>query len=198
MKAGREKTMYFSNKAVLVPNLTLQLLTKDVSKLQIKIGRRLSSSISLESLLSNNPKIKIGVKPNKSYGALLDKVLIKHKKQTVQFATETDILHILKMIHKQRIDFFIEYPPVSSFALKSENISDALTSINIAENYARSTFTHIVCSKTPAGKTVIKAINQIISKHRETLEYRSLVEKWLPNHTVNHYRQRYQKEMLEE
>lgn len=196
-KAGREKTMHFSNKAVLVPNLTLQLLTKDVLKLQLKIGSRLPSSISLDSLLTNNPDIKIGVKPNKSYGVAVDRILKKHKKQTIKFATEVNILHILNMIHKKRIDFFIEYPPVSSFALKSENASDALTSIGIKESRAQNTFTHIVCSKTPQGQSVIKAINDIISTHKKTIEYRSLVEKWLPKHTLTHYRKHYQQGMLE-
>ena len=194
-RADREKYMYYSIPHYISPSHRLILRKVALPKIQDIIST--NNEVSLESLLKI-PDIKIGVELGRSVGKELDKIINRHKGQrniTVIASPNTE--KTIRMLTDGGIECIIEYPAVVTFILKKDTQKmDQLTSLNIKEKEPWVVL-YAVAPKNEWGQTLIKKLNVIFKREMPKKEYRSLIEQWLDESSIDAFRVEYQRTLVE-
>ncbi|MCE2593211.1 hypothetical protein K6Y31_00050 [Motilimonas cestriensis] len=175
--AARENDLYFSKPLQSLSPHRLYFLAKNKAVLETKIGHSLSQIISLEEIMKHLDKLVFAIAGGRSYGDNRDKILDKYRDQ-MHISTQYKLSsQFITRLLADRVDLIIEYPWIIAYEQTQLNFErDDLASVAIAES-APILEVYIACSKTPAGKAVIDAINQISDAHPES-PLQQFVEQW--------------------
>ncbi len=155
---------------------------------------------SLTSLL-NNPKLILGVRADLEFGPILTPILKSHESDAHLFRRSGQDLvdGLVKMLHRKRIDYFIEYNFVMKFAVNKigANMSDFIE-IPMIENKKEFIRGTVECPDTPWGRGVITKINKILIDTRDTGKLRDLNKSWfISPSNKHHYWEKYQTLVLD-
>ncbi len=144
---------------------------------------------SLTSLL-NNPKLILGVRADLEFGQILSPILKSHENDAHLFRrTGQDLVDgLVKMLHRKRIDYFIEYNFVMKFAVNKigANMSDFIE-IPMIENKKEFIRGTVECPDTPWGRDIIAKINKILINTRDKDKFRTLNESWFVSPANKHH-----------
>jgi len=155
---------------------------------------------SLVSLL-NNPKLTLGVRGDLEFGPILAPILKAHKNDDHLFTRSGQDLvdGLVKMLHRKRIDYFIEYNFVMEFAVNKigADMNDFIE-IPMIENKKEFIRGTVECPNTPWGRDVVSKINKILINTRGTGKLRALNESWFVSPAnKHHYWEKYQTLVLD-
>ncbi len=147
--------------------------------------------ISLDKILSDK-RFKTGVTYN-HYGKVLNPIVNKHKgeiREIVKYDSRW------KMLFVGRLDYIVEYPFIMKMVTKLEKKLKVpeIAFIQIKEVSAPYKV-HVACPKNEWGKQVIKEINSLLLRVRNTPKFRGFMESWLDPENVTLLRDAYQKEL---
>lgn len=154
----REKDFLFSAPYLL--ESSLQLIVRRDSPLDRQLSQQVDSQgrLSLRLLMAQQDFPIIGVEQARSYGPVLDVLIVELAAQQRIFqrnAPPEQVGFSLQMLEKNFVDATLEYPKVvklSGLPLRGWPLQEA-------EPY---TLVHFACSKTAAGAATIKMLNQLI------------------------------------
>jgi len=133
-----------------------------------------NTTISLKRLLKNN-SLTLGVQKDRSRGEILDRIIQEHRHQkNVQIRGLYTLPTLLKMIHRERIDYTIDYSYWVQNAIKQNKLKSDIAFLQIEENIGTIMRGGVVCTKNDWGKRIIKKINAILAELRPTKEYRKI------------------------
>ena len=156
--------------------------------------------VSLTSLL-NNPELTLGVRGDLEFGPILSPILKSHENDAHLFTRSGQDLvdGLVKMLHRKRIDYFIEYNFVMKFAVNKIGANmDDFIEIPMIENKKEFIRGTVECPNTPWGKSIISKINQISIISRSTGKLRDLNESWfISPANKHHYWEKYQTLVLD-
>ena len=159
-----------------------------------------SQEVSLTSRL-NNPELTLGVRGDLEFGTILSPILKSHEKDTHLFTRSGQDLvdGLVKMLHRKRIDYFIEYNFVMEFAVnKIGGDINNFIEIPMLENKNEFIRGTVECPNTPWGKSIINKINKISLISRSSGKLRDLNEAWfLSPSNKHHYWNKYQTLILD-
>ncbi|WII71564.1 TIGR02285 family protein [Bdellovibrio sp. 22V] len=173
--AEREKLAYFTALAFSLPHRYV-LVTSRPQMLD-----ELGSFTSLQDVLHNR-KWKAVIVKDRSYGPLLDKIihdnesLLKENHFYGKFGE--GYWPVLKMIHKGRYDYTVEFPVVVRSFNEEVFPEKPLLSITLKEE-APSFVYYVACTKNEWGRKIIKAVDKVMQELASTEEYHKVVESWL-------------------
>jgi len=155
---------------------------------------------SLVSLL-NNPKLILGVRADLEFGPIIAPILKAHENDAHLFRRSGQDLvdGLVKMLHRKRIDYFIEYSFVMKFGADKIGASmNDFIEIPMLENKTEFIRGTVECPDTPWGRDVIAKINTILINTRGAGKIRDLNESWFLSPTnKHHYWDKYQTLVLD-
>lgn len=186
----REKAAYFST----VPST---LLSKNKIIIRKEDRKRFgdSDTVSLEKLIQDK-SLRLGLTSKISHGKEADAIISKYKSQANIFYREgKNVLEgLLQMLLLKRIDYLITLPWMAEYQLKPGE-REQLSFLAIKE-CPEIIMYYSLCAKTEWGQNVIKKIDAFLLKERPTPLYRSYMERWMPEGTLEDFRLMYDTEFL--
>ena len=100
------------------------------------------------------------------------------------------------MLDHGRFDFMISYPSAINYAMKSILLKQAYTFLKI-EGIPAFISGHIACSQTEWGKSVIRDINKVLLKVKNTSDYLEALSYWVKyNDNFEEYKNYYYNDFL--
>ncbi|WP_413942751.1 TIGR02285 family protein [Bdellovibrio sp. HCB-162] len=179
----REKWAYFTALGFQVPHEYVFVTSK------ADLYSETSDHPSLKDLLEKKNLSAIFTE-NRSYGPAID-LMVKQKSKTNpgihQLRTSEGYMSLLKMVHKGRYDYTIEYEPVVRDFNETVYPEKPLFYKPLKEVYP-STVLYFACTKNEWGKKVITQVDQALQKAANSKEYQNAVESWLDVETVKRNR----------
>ncbi|WP_434339488.1 hypothetical protein [Motilimonas cestriensis] len=179
---SREKDLYFSQPLQILSPHRLYFLARNKAQLEAKLEQPLEQPISLETVMKHLDELVFAIAAGRSYGANRDKILDQyHDKMHVSTQYKLSSQFVNRLL-AGRVDFIIEYSWIISYEQAQQGFAkDELASVAITES-APMIKVYMACSKTPAGKAVIEAINNIQATHTDN-PLQAFVKQW--DNTVN-------------
>jgi uncharacterized protein (TIGR02285 family) len=126
---------------------------------QLSQGRPQDGRVQLSDLLKRED-LRLLVARDRAFGAQIDTLLARHTvpRQAVGAQLSTQLLDMLRA---GRMDYTLEYPAVVQDYLKRAGDPGALVALPMAEGLSTPLAT-VSCSRTPAGKRHIEAIDAAV------------------------------------
>ena len=181
----REKIVEYSLPYFLVHPVRLILNKKDLKKFEPY--KQADGTYSLKAILEDE-KLQMGYSNGRSYSKILDKIINKSiSKKNSTLSTQSLILGgLLKMLHKQRIDYTLGYSHEMNYLSKSLNLGNNFMSLTIfeANDYIP---VYFGCPKNEFGRKIIDKLNSFILKYRATGTFYNAYLKWLDEEALNGY-----------
>ncbi|MGB1237133.1 MAG: TIGR02285 family protein [Pseudomonadales bacterium] len=170
-----EQSMYLSI-AVIMANTHVIITNKEHYDTLIAQG----ASASVQQLLQQTP-LKLG-HLSRSLGPEVDAILASESgnPNIVDRRSAYTDQGLFKMLHKGRIDYFIELPSQGMY-WNMLNPDKQVYMIPISEMRERYIIGRVGCTKNPWGRKVIERVNQVMKEQRMDENYiRSLTFRWVP------------------
>ena len=174
-----------------VPHHSLQFHKSRLAEIEQLTDQPFNKPMSLETLITTKPDIKISITKHRSYGKVLNHLIKQYPANFISYPAQLNIVDHIKLTEKRRVTFTLEYPFVSVYAFQSD-IKQQYNSIKLLESKEH-LLGYILCTNTQVGRQVIADINQLIKANWLTPSYRRIVERWLPQSSIASYRLQYQK-----
>jgi uncharacterized protein (TIGR02285 family) len=174
-----------------IPNHSLQFHKSRLTQIEQLIGQPFSEPLSLEALITAKPEIKISITEHRSYGKKINRIIKKYSANFIIHPAQLTIADHIKLTEKKRVTFTLEYPFVSVYTFK-DGAQPEYYSTEILESQEH-LFGHVLCTNTPVGRQVIADINKLIKTNWLTPPYQHIVERWLPQSSIQSYRLQYKK-----
>ncbi|MCP4106208.1 MAG: hypothetical protein GY749_11830 [Desulfobacteraceae bacterium] len=154
-----------------------------------------SDTVSLEKILQDK-SLRMGRSSKISNGKEADAVIKKYESQAnIFYRKGTNVLEgLLQMLLKKRIDYVITLPFSAEYVLKPHE-KEKLAYLKLKESQ-ESIIYYSLCAKTEWGREVIGKIEAFLQKERQTEQYRSYMERWMPAEILKDYRHTYDTEFL--
>ena len=171
---------------VLIPNGIL-VPSHQLSKFQPYINDE--GKFLLEKAITKS-NLKIGISAERAYGDIIDKILMKHKNHKNIFINYDEaflLKRLLIMMNAGRIDCIIGYPNEGQYYARQPENNLKLNSLPI-EGMPDYFLGYIAFPKNKWGKSIVKKINSILKKNRDTTEYKAAYEFWLDENSIKRYR----------
>jgi uncharacterized protein (TIGR02285 family) len=151
----------------------------------------LSGSVSLATLL-NTPGLTGGIKPDRSYGKIVDSILAENRTEANIYEQRSSDygLSLFQMLLYGRLDYIIEVPVMAAYNEVILNKQRKSVSLEIEENDPF-IFGCVACPKNEWGRNMIDRINEIIKTFRPTKEYRAIMEMWQTEEGIERVRKGY-------
>lgn len=117
--------------------------------------------VDLAQWLASSKRLKLGIAGGRSYGAMLDKLLLKHPGQIYQLSGEDVNVKLWQMLQKGRIDALVDYSVRIDYLNKMQPVPTLYSVVQIVgqppilEGY-------LVCNPTEHGKQVVDFINKAL------------------------------------
>lgn len=185
--SDRENYIEFSIPAyVLIPNGVL--MPKNHLN-QFKPYMNNEGQFLIEKAITQSD-LRAGISFDRAYGGIIDSILIKyknHKNIVVNYVDKPLTKNLFAMMQLGRIDYLIGYPIEGQYYAKVTSNSENIIYLPIA-GMPEYILGYIGFPKNEWGKTIIKKINTILEKHRNTHEYQDAYEFWLDENSVERYR----------
>lgn len=186
----REKFAYYSIPvSIVIPNHIIMRRWK-----MRLLGN--PKSYSLVKLLKDK-RFRGLLEKGRSYSETIDKILIKHEKNSNMRRATLKTHNFIPMLLNDRIDYIIEYPYVTSWMEPIfSNKSGLLGSIAI-EELDPYYYSYMVCTKNDWGKQVVQDFNNAMRTLMKTKKYREVMERWyFKDNEIRFIREKYN-ELLE-
>ncbi|WP_028774374.1 transporter substrate-binding domain-containing protein [Shewanella waksmanii] len=141
----------------------------------IRLFHRADSQMTFDKpfdfdVLSDRPEITLGTVKGRSYGSLLNQKLAEHQLNVYQRSSIESSTKLIEMLMANRVDAILDYSlSIDHFfqVMQTENPLVALPIVDASEPM----FGYIACSKTPAGKQLIAAIDASMSQEAVQQQY---------------------------
>jgi uncharacterized protein (TIGR02285 family) len=153
-------------------------------------------NISLEQLLKDD-KLRFGYAADRSYGKTISNIIDKYKnnKKLVNYEGSNISGNLLGMLMKDRVDYIVEYPWVTSYEMETINQDQKYDIVHIQiEDLGDKQFlaAGFYCSKKDGfGERIMRQLVPALQKAMSTTRYRGFVERWLDEGSIPAYRQAY-------
>jgi uncharacterized protein (TIGR02285 family) len=151
---------------------------------------------SLEQMLKDD-KFRFGYAAERSYGQTISNIIDKYKnnQQLVNYEGGNISGNLLGMLMKDRVDYMVEYPWVTSYEMEMSNQDQKQNIVHVQiEELGDSQFlaAGFYCSqKDGFGERIMKQLVPALQKEMSTTRYRGFVERWLDEGFIPAYRQAY-------
>jgi uncharacterized protein (TIGR02285 family) len=151
----------------------------------------LSDSVSLAALLKT-PGLTGGIKPDRSYGKMVDSMLTKKKTEENIYEQHSSDYgsSLFQMLLHGRLDYILEVPVMVAYNEVILNKQGISVSLEIEENDPY-IFGSVACPKNEWGRNMVDRINEIIKTCRPTKEYRAIMEMWQTEEGIERVRKGY-------
>ncbi|MCD4722619.1 MAG: TIGR02285 family protein [Desulfobacula sp.] len=169
-KPEREKVGYFSIPAIIA--LPFSVVAKK-GRLNEIYGN--TKSISLKNLFENI-NLEGGVTKKRSYGDIT--MLIDEYEKKGNLYVQSSTHNLMKMLIANRLDYAIEIPSFAKYIAKQLRSEEIIESYAIEENKNKVLVAHIFCTKNEWGHAIIKRIDNILRKERNSSGYIEILERW--------------------
>ena len=181
----RLKHAYFSIPISFGPSNSI-IMKRDTAE---SLG--LSGAVSLATLLKT-PGLTGGIKPDRSYGKIVDRILAENRTEDNIFEQRSSDygLSLFQMLLYGRLDFILEVPVMVAYNEVVLNKQGESVSLEIEENDPY-IFGCVACPKNDWGRHMIDRINEIIMTCRPTQEYRAIMEMWQTEEGIARVRRGY-------
>ncbi len=143
--------------------------------------------LQLDRLITESDLL-LGRSVGRSYGRVIDKILKKQNGHKNIWIFYDDLFKrsIIELI-KKNVDYIIGYPSEASYFLKITNKEDYIVPIPV-EGTRRYHLGYFAFSKTPWGKSIVKRVNTVLKKHRNSVKFHKNLEFWLDSKGKKRYR----------
>lgn len=132
--------------------------------------------LSLEELLANS-ELKLGYLEGMTYPKKVHELIEQYRgKNNVYFSSINAVEFDLKLLTRNRLDYFFGFPGQATVDAKMKGIPNQYQFYNIKE-IDKFVSLHTHCSNTPFGEKVMAEVDKILSKEI-LLEQLAVVEKW--------------------
>lgn len=132
--------------------------------------------LSLEELLAN-PELKLGYLEGMTYPKKVHDLIEQYRgKKNVYFSSINAVEFDLKLLTRNRLDYFFGFPGQATVDAKMKDIPNQYQFYNIKE-IDKFVSLHTHCSNTPFGEKVMAEVNKVITTEM-LLEQLAVVEKW--------------------
>lgn len=180
----REKWAYFTALSFQVPHEYVIVTSKpDILQKNSDVPPSLRDFLEQKNL-------KAAFAANRSYGPVIDSLLkdaAKENSNIHQVRSSEGYMALLKMVHKGRYDYTIEYEAVVRDYNDRIFPEKPLYSKLLKEAFPSTVF-YFACTKNAWGKKVILQVDQVLQKVAKSKEYQNAVESWLEPETVKRNR----------
>lgn len=180
----REQFIEFSLPYQIV--LSNALIIQDSGRKKIEPFLNHDGKVSLEALLARG--LRIGVAKGRIYRGIIDETLSRYRNtpSVVEHDSPEQMINsLVAMMVSGRIDALIAYPMEAQYVAKSMQIKVLSLPVAGMDDYG---LTSVGCSKTKAGKEIIRKLNTIILKHRTAPEFMDYTEHWLDPSALERHR----------
>lgn len=176
----RDRVMQYSVPCVLVPPVCLVVRAGE----QESLG--LGGHVSLRDFIARK---RLGVATARSYGPELDSVLLSSPdlSRVVVNKGSTLFESLLEMLLLGRVDGVLAYPFEAVYGARMKGKEDMISIAPLRESMVL-VQGRIAAPRTAWGTAMIGRVNEVLLRHRESLEYRQAFERWLPPGIIEDYR----------
>lgn len=181
----REEFSHFSNPLVIIPSYQVYIHSSEKEQFENLPGWN-EGKVSLNDLLSSRMGLRMAQTPSHSYGEDRDKIIRKNRKNLDIVYGYAGQKSLIKMLLAKRVDLILEFPWVVNHHLPGLKVKSSQLHKILLADVPSNQLAFIACPKSPWGKRVITALNNIEPPlHALTKPY---VEKWLAPVEVEEYR----------
>jgi uncharacterized protein (TIGR02285 family) len=181
----REEFSLFSNPLVIIPSYQVYIHSSDKGRFESLPGWE-EGKVSFNDLLSSRERLRMAQTPSHSYGNERDKIIQKNRKNLDIVYGYAGQKSLIKMLLAKRVDLILEFPWVVNHHLPGLKVKSSQLHKILLADVPSNQLAFIACPKSPWGKEVITALNNIEPPlHALTKPY---VEKWLTPVEVEEYR----------
>jgi len=180
----RERFIEFSIPYQIVLSNALIIMESDRKKFKPFIGP--DGKVALEDLLAKG--YRVGVAKGRIYRGVIDQTIDKYRNTpslVEHDSSEQMIDSLMAMMENGRIDALIAYPIEAQYVAKSIGMKALSLPIAGMDDYG---LTSVGCSKTKAGKEIIKKLDALILKYRTTPSFMDYTEHWLDPSALERHR----------
>lgn len=180
----REQFIKFSIPYQIVLSNALIIMEADRKKFKPFIGP--DGKVALEDLLAKG--YRVGVAKGRIYRSVIDQTIDKYRNtpSVVEHdSPEQMIDSLVAMMGNGRIDALIAYPWEAQYVAKAKGVKVLSLPIVGMDDYG---LTSVGCSKTKAGKEIIKKLDALILKYRTTPSFMNYTEHWLDPSALERHR----------
>ncbi len=123
----------------------------------------------------------LGIVSGRSYGEGVDAILEDKKgaKNIFSMYSQDSYGRLVDMLMSDRVDYILGYAVEFGYKVRKDEIEEGKIKFFPIKEAGVYSMSHVVCSKTPAGKAIIDDVNKVLLKWRPMDKYRSFVERWL-------------------
>jgi uncharacterized protein (TIGR02285 family) len=147
-------------------------------------------SVSLEQLIAR-PDLSGVVQSGRSYGLRVDGLLRSTEgMQRIQPLRNADGQQAATLLRLGRADYWVEYPHVAEWQVRTLDRRPPLTWRPVAEFNVEASL-HVTCTRNEAGRRAIEAIDRAIRKAARTPAYRDAGLSWYPPEVQEAVRERF-------
>lgn len=146
------------------------------------------NQIDLAALLKSR-SIKLGVVAERSYGPVIDRILLENPTAELNLHYGNDAIgSLLQMERLGRLQALISYWPEALYQAHQQGIAQEELEFLQVKDTPKYQFTHVGCSNTPQGQQAMEIINREMRMLRKTTLI-GLYAQWLPGGQREEYLQ---------
>jgi uncharacterized protein (TIGR02285 family) len=137
--------------------------------------------VDLAEWLASSKKLKLGIAKGRSYGSMLDNLLLKHPYQIYQLSGEDVNTTLWQMLQKGRIDALVDYSVRIDYLNKMQPAPTLYSAVQIVgqppilEGY-------LVCNPTEHGKQTVDFINKSLENQALQQALYQSYQQYFPPH----------------
>lgn len=166
---ARERDFLFTEPYMLESAITLVSVPGSRWQAQLEQLRTPDGRLSLQQLLSLSRPPLLGVEMNRSYGAVLDALLLQHQAALYTRNTAGEYVgSMLPMLQKGFVDLMLEYPKIA------ERHSRGLHYWRLTEAEPFN-LVHFACSRSAQGEKIVSLLNNAIRALAAQSAYQQLI-----------------------
>lgn len=181
----RAAYIHYSNQLILAPSYQLYSSKDTMERLQHHPGW-VEGRTSFETLLANNPKLRMALTPGHSYGKERDQIIYRYREQLDIVRGYAGQETLLKMLMAMRLDVILEFPWVVNHYQRQLGIAPGDTHKVVLDDVPAYEPAYIACPKNAWGKAVVTAVNNI--SPAIGIQVRHYIEGWLEPSEIENYR----------
>ncbi len=181
----RAKSVLFSLPYIItIPNA---VITTPGNKILLKRFTDDRGQFLIAKALAND-KIFVGLSAGRAYGGSIDQALVEIPNKTnILFAYNDLFGSALRMLLKGSVHYTIGYPVEAVYHLEKSKSQSQLVIIPVKgmPEYILGSFAF---PKTAWGRAMVAHTNQILRRHRNSIGFHKVYERWLDKEGIRRYR----------
>lgn len=166
---------YFSHLYPPLVSRELHVIVRREVLAQLGQGRPQDGRLQLSELMKR-PELRLLLARDRAYGAQIDNLLAQHTVPRLAVGAQLST-QLLNMLRAGRMDDTLEYPAVVKDYLARAGDPGALVALPVAEGLSTLLAT-VSCSRTPAGKRHIEAIDAAVRELAREADREAWVRQW--------------------